>query len=151
MDTQFHNETLCTSEMPELDCRVLLADDYPAHRFLLRRLLENAGAEVETAENGGVATSRVFADDCTDRPFDVVITDLDMPVLGGFGVLKTLRRLGYRGPVIAISSHPEEEVSSRCLAMGFDAFVCKTFANEQLVPTVIEHHEKYKCAKQARN
>jgi CheY-like chemotaxis protein len=151
MTTQLYSEMGLTIEMVELDCRVLLADDYPAYRFLLRRLLEQAGAEVETAEHGGVATSLVFDADATDRPFDVVITDLDMPVSGGFDVLKTLRRLGFRGPVIAISSHLEEDVASRCYEMGFDAFICKTFASERLVPTVLEHHEKHKRANQLRN
>jgi len=122
--------------MTQLNCRILLVDDYPAHRLLLRRILEEAGADVRTAEHGGVAVSLVFAAEGTERPYDLVITDLDMPVMGGNTMLVALRRLGYQGPVIAMSAYDGGDIAQLCLEKGFDAFVEKTFASERLVPAV---------------
>ena len=119
-----------------LNCRVLLVDDEPAQRFLLGRLLEDAGAVVETTVNGHAAILAIQAAMFEDNPFDIVLTDLNMPVVSGHGTLKMIRRLGYRTPIIAVSSDDRGDTRDRCLKVGFDAFVDKQHAKETLVPTV---------------
>ena len=139
MVNSYCNTSDVTLEMDELSCRVLLVDDYPTNRLLLRKILEQAGAKVETAQHGGVAISAVLKAERTNRPFDLVITDLDMPVLDGRTMLKALRQGGYRRPVIAISSHDGQDVVRECLEVGFDAFVDKTRAGERLVAAASQH------------
>ena len=119
-----------------LNCRALLVDDEPAQRFLLGRLLKDAGAIVETTVNGHAAILAIQAAMFEGHPFDIVLTDLNMPVVSGHGALKMIRRLGYRTPIIAVSSDNREEIRDRCLRAGFDAFVDKLHAKSMLVPTV---------------
>ncbi len=120
-------------ESIDLNCRTLLVENVPSQRFTLRWLLEEAGAEVETAANGQAALLAVQAAELEHRPYDVVLTDLDMPVVDGYTTLVAIRQLGHNMPVIAMSADNREGTVRRCQEAGFDAFVDKYHARERLV------------------
>jgi two-component system, response regulator PdtaR len=81
--------------------KVALAEDEPDVRQLLRKLLENIGYEVCCAVGNGVD----LLESCRGREVDVVLVDLDMPVLDG---LATAEELAGRGlPVVLVSGHPD--------------------------------------------
>lgn len=128
-----------TLKPTSLDCRVLVVDNEPSQRFLLRWLLQAAGAEVETASSGQAAVLAVQAAELEASPYDVVLTDLTMPVLDGYATLAALRQLGQRVPVIAMSKDNRSELPERCQDAGFDAFVHKFRIREQLVVTLSQH------------
>jgi CheY-like chemotaxis protein len=66
--------------------RILVVDDEPDQRFLLRRIFERAGHEVSDARNGAVALRAV-----RESPPDLVVTDMMMPVMGGVELIRCLR------------------------------------------------------------
>ncbi len=69
---------------PKLDCRILLAEDGPDNQRLVAYLLRKAGAKVEVAENGQIALERALAAQQAGSPFDVILMDIQMPVMDGY-------------------------------------------------------------------
>ncbi len=100
---------------------VLVAEDGLTNRVLAQGLLTSDGHQVTLAENGARAVSHVF-----DSPYDLVLMDVDMPVMDGLAATRTIRRreasLGRRTPVIALTSNTNRD---ECLAAGMDAFLTK--------------------------
>jgi two-component system chemotaxis sensor kinase CheA len=107
----------------ESNKRILLVDDSSFFRNLLCPILESAGYEVTQADNGenGLVVAR------SDKAFDVVISDLEMPVLDGFGFVTKLRETpGFETkPIFALSSHASPKDIERCRAAGFSSHVAK--------------------------
>ena len=104
--------------------RVLIVDDSKTGRDLLTRRLQQDGHQTATAEDGEAALTMLQAAD-----YDVVILDIMMPKLDGFGVLKHIRaddRL-RQVPVIMISALDEVESVARCLELGADDYLTKPF------------------------
>ena len=98
--------------------RVLLIDDHDPVRFGLRRVLEGQGHAVEEADDGleGVRKALAWGP-------DVVVADLDMPLLDGYGVARQIRRaLGPGVRLVALSGRHDRE---RVLTAGFDAHFLK--------------------------
>src|SRR3989442_981329 len=104
--------------------RVLVVDDDEANRDLLSRRLQQQGHTAEQAGDGEHALTIL-----ADRDYDLVLLDIMMPKLDGYGVLARMKaddRLRHV-PVIVISSLNEVENVTRCLDMGADDYVTKPF------------------------
>ena len=112
--------------------RVLAADDNRLNRLVIQRQLEREGAQVQLAEDGLQALQRLRAQ---PKAFDVVILDLQMPVLDGLSALRALRTdpALARLPAIALSAGVLTEDRDTALAAGADLFVAKPVDLEQLV------------------
>ena len=112
--------------------RVLLVDDNPVNLKLAVRLLEREGHRPATASDGRQALAALAAE-----PFDVVLMDVQMPVMDGLEATAELRRReagsGRRVPVIALTAHAFPEDRTRCLAAGMDGYLAKPVAREQLL------------------
>jgi DNA-binding response OmpR family regulator len=116
--------------------RVLIADDNPDILILLRTNLRAAGFESIEAGNGQIALERIDQ----DRP-DIVLLDLMMPVLDGWGVLEALRGRPDAPPVIGVSASDASPNVERARELGVAAYVTKPFnlpALVQLVSTVAQ-------------
>jgi CheY-like chemotaxis protein len=103
--------------------RVLVADDSAVSRVLTAAALAELGHDCETARDGLEALARLRAAD-----WDLVITDLQMPGMDGFGLARALRALpGERGrlPLIALTGEDGAGSRARCLAAGCDAWLAK--------------------------
>jgi two-component system sensor histidine kinase/response regulator len=129
-----HN-TQFNQVLPALD--VLVAEDGLANRVLARGLLTQDGHKVTLAEDGQRAVSRLL-----DAPYDVVLMDIDMPVMDGLAATRTIRQreelLGLHTPVIALTSHANRD---ECLAAGMDAFLSKPLdlhAFRQVVTVILQ-------------
>jgi PAS domain S-box-containing protein len=113
------------------DRRVLVVDDSETNRKLMRLMLRGAGAHVEQAENGGQALQRALAES-----FDVILMDMQMPVMDGYTATRELRRSGLTGPIIALTANAMKEDSARCLAAGCSAYLAKPIDQDLLLATV---------------
>jgi len=102
--------------------RILVVDDEPAQRFMLRRILERAGHEVTDAGDGAAALRAV-----RESPPDLVVTDMMMPVMDGSELIRQLRcEPATAGiPILAASGDPQ-------LAAGADAVISKPYRPERL-------------------
>ena len=114
--------------------RVLLADDSQSNRLVLTELLRRRGCEVDVATNGQEAVDSVLR-----ALHDVVIMDIDMPVMDGVAALRAIRRLGgvqSSLPVIAMTAHAAPTARAEFLAAGFDDYLAKPVDSDVLMETV---------------
>ncbi|WP_437987234.1 response regulator [Sorangium sp. So ce117] len=101
------------SEPPGNRPRVLVIDDEPDIRETLDTFLSFEGYEVATAATGEAAVEQVQGE-----PFDLVITDLRMPGMGGDETLAALKRLHPNLPVIVVTAHASDTAAARCMKEG---------------------------------
>jgi signal transduction histidine kinase/CheY-like chemotaxis protein len=102
---------------------VLLAEDNPVNQKLARHLLGKMGCEVDVANNGMEALVR-----WTERPYDAIFMDCQMPGLDGYQTTQQIRQSGERGrqiPIIAITASSMVGDRERCLASGMTDYVSK--------------------------
>ncbi len=110
--------------------RILIADDAPEIRNLLKRALAGHGHTVELAEDGLQAVEKARS----WRP-DVVLLDLAMPRLGGLTVAQRIREFS-QAPIIVLSVMGEEQDKVRALDSGADDYVTKPFGLEELLARI---------------
>ncbi|BAU47538.1 chemotaxis protein CheY [Sulfurifustis variabilis] len=110
-----------------VDGEVLLAEDNVDNQKLVTFLLRSAGASVTIAENGQRAVELGRS-----RRFDLVLMDLQMPVMGGLEATRELRREGYHGPVVALTANAMRSDIDTCLAAGCDDFMSKPIQKDKL-------------------
>jgi signal transduction histidine kinase/DNA-binding response OmpR family regulator/HPt (histidine-containing phosphotransfer) domain-containing protein len=114
-----------------LNGRILLVEDGADNQRLLRMQLENAGASVTSALNGQIAI-----DLTTTQTFDLILMDMQMPVMDGYTASKELRRRGLETSIIALTAHAMSEDRAKCLASGCNGYLTKPIDEDQLLKTV---------------
>jgi len=120
-----------------LQGRVLLAEDSPDNRRLISHILRQAGAEVHCVEDGKQVLEKVLGhggpgQQAPER-FDLILMDLDMPVVDGVTAARQLREAGYRGPILALTAHVMAHEIERSLAAGCDAHLSKPIDRGKLL------------------
>lgn len=111
--------------------RVLLVEDGDTNRKLVSLVLRRAGADVATAENGqlGVELAR-------KNPFDLVLMDMQMPVMDGYAATTRLRQEGLTLPILALTAHAMKGDESKCQTAGCSGYITKPIDGDELVRTV---------------
>ncbi len=111
---------------------VLIGDDTESTRALLRAFLEHVGATVEVARHGREVLER-FAQGA--RP-DLVLMDMQMPVMDGLETTRQLRALGHKVPIVALTGRAMATDRELCLAAGFDDWATKPITRATLIALV---------------
>jgi signal transduction histidine kinase/response regulator of citrate/malate metabolism len=106
---------------------VLLAEDSPDIQRLMRHLLERSGARVRTVENGKLAVKVALQGN-----YDLVLMDMQMPVMGGCEAVQLLRASGCSTPIVALTANAMKEDRVRYQEMGCDGFLPKPVDQVQL-------------------
>jgi CheY-like chemotaxis protein len=128
-----------TAQAVQLACRVLLAEDGPNNQRLNSFILRKAGAEVTVAENGQVALDLALAAREAGTPFDVILMDIQMPVMDGFEATRKLREADYTLPIVALTANDAENARELCLQAGCDEYVAKPVTRETLIHFVAHY------------
>lgn len=110
--------------------RILLVEDQMTTRLLEKSILESAGFRVEAAEDGAAALDKL-----EDAPFDLVITDIQMPRMDGFTLTASLKKDERYAhiPIIIVTSLEREEERKQGLQAGADAFLLKKSFNQEIL------------------
>ncbi len=108
--------------------KILIAEDSPDNRMLLGRYLRGTGAEIDFVVNGQEAVVKA-----SEKKFDVVLMDLQMPILDGGSATRKLRDEGFSQPIFALTAHALREERERALQNGFDRYLTKPVSRSTLL------------------
>jgi len=126
-------ETTISVPLPfaSLDLSVLVAEDNPVNREILKEQLEALGVRVTLAEDGEQALLRWH-----EASFDLVITDVNMPRLDGYQLTRRLRELDSGVPIIGVTANALREEGEQCLKAGMNAWLVKPLSLTTLRQTL---------------
>jgi len=105
--------------------RILLAEDGADNQRLISFHLRKAGAEVAIAENGLVALDMLTEANRVGQPFDLLLTDMQMPEMDGYSLASTLRGRGSTIAIVALTAHAMAEDRRKCVDAGCDDYASK--------------------------
>ena len=121
------------SKLPE-NGKVLVVDDALENRVLVNAFLTKMGVSTEQASNGQEGVEKAIK-----GQFDVVLMDIQMPVMDGFEAVKRLREAGYTKTIVALTAHAMKGDREKCLSSGFDDYLCKPLSRDALAQCLMQH------------
>ncbi|WP_339686351.1 ammonium transporter [Gimesia maris] len=123
-------------------CTVLLAEDGVDNQRLISMLLKKEKAHVVLAENGDIAVRRALNAEQQGKPFDVILMDMSMPVLDGYGATRKLRELGIETPIIALTAHAMTGDRQKCIDAGCSDYATKPVNREKLRNIILKYRSR---------
>jgi len=114
--------------------RILLVEDNEVNQLVACELLRGAGFSVEVAANGQIAVHQVHARHAQEQPYDIVLMDMQMPVMDGVTAARLIRESydGHSLPIVAMTANAMQVDKERCMAAGMNAFVSKPISPQDL-------------------
>lgn len=114
--------------------KVLIADDHAVVRSGLKQILDETNGEIQV--QGEAANGREVLEKVQAQDWDVLVLDITMPGRSGLDILKDLRQLKPRLPILILSMHAEEQFATRMLKAGASGYLNKESAPEELVKAI---------------
>jgi CheY-like chemotaxis protein len=129
------------SPVPDLfDVNILVVDDAPENREIIKHYLTSTHATVDEAVDGLQCIQKVET-----HPYDLILMDIQMPGLDGLQATAILRQKSYSDPIIAITAHAMKEDRERCLEAGCNDHIAKPFKKADLLRIISQY-----CSRQPR-
>jgi CheY-like chemotaxis protein len=113
--------------------RILLVEDGDTNRKLISLILRRAGARVTTASNG-----KIGVDLAIQTPFDLILMDMQMPIMDGYTATMQLRQHGVEAPIVALTAHAMKGDSEKCTQAGCTGYLTKPVDADELLYVVAE-------------
>ncbi len=110
---------------------ILLVEDYPVNQQVISQHLISDGHKVIIAENGKIALDFI-----SKHRFDLVLMDVQMPVMDGYEATTFIKTLGYKIPVIGLTANVDLQSKKRCIQAGMDDIQAKPIKKKQLLETI---------------
>ncbi len=117
--------------------RALVVDDSPDNQILLSQILGLLGTQVTVADNGNDAIQEALR-----QSYDIILMDMQMPVMDGYTATRELRKQGYHLPILAVSAAAMKEDRELAIRAGCDDHLTKPLNISQLVKKVAMHVPK---------
>ncbi|MEZ6044666.1 MAG: response regulator [Planctomycetaceae bacterium] len=122
--------------------RVLLVEDGPDNQKLITYVLRKQGFEIAHASNGQQGFEMALSARDAAHPYDIVLMDMQMPIMDGFQATSALRDSRYEGPIIALTALSLPEEKERCLEAGCDEHVSKPINRQKLTDILRKYVSK---------
>jgi signal transduction histidine kinase len=119
-------------------CKVLAAEDSRGIQVLLKRLLQPLVGELTIVEDGEQAVAELQASIAAGEPYDLVLMDMQMPVLDGYAATQRLRESGVATPIIALTASAMAGDREKCLAAGCNTYLSKPLDRALLVSAIAQ-------------
>jgi CheY-like chemotaxis protein len=113
--------------------RILLVEDAEDNQILITQYLNCTGAIVDIAANGEEGINKALTNE-----YEVVLMDIQMPLIDGYQATTRLRKAGYSRPIIALTAHALAEERERCLRTGCNGHLTKPISRKQLIESLVE-------------
>ena len=113
---------------------ILVAEDNPDNQRLITLNARRLGAEITVVENGELAVAAALS-----RPYDLVLMDMQMPVMDGLTAVRILRAKGYCAPIVALTANATAQDMQNCLNAGCDGFLTKPIERGRFGETLRSH------------
>ncbi len=130
------DESQIRPQTPTRSGHILLVEDTPENQILASTILTKANYKVDIAENGQCALEAV-----QNNSYDLILMDIQMPVMDGFTATKRIRRYEHQNgltatPIIAFTAHAIEGYREKCFAHGMDDYLTKPVRKKKLLDAV---------------
>ncbi|WP_372883045.1 Hpt domain-containing protein [Psychromonas sp.] len=113
--------------------KVLVVDDGNENRELVRLVLEEQGLEIVTAVHGKDGLEKLH-----ENNFDLVLMDVQMPVMDGYAAVELMRKQGMLKPIVALTAHAMKGIEQRCLQAGYSHYMTKPIEINKLLSLTAE-------------
>jgi CheY-like chemotaxis protein/two-component sensor histidine kinase len=108
--------------------RLLLVEDIEMNRMIVTELLEDSGCVIDEAENGEIALKLI-----KQNHYDMILMDMQMPVMDGLTTTKEIRKFDTEIPIIAMTANAFKEDAERCIAAGMNGHIGKPLDTEKFI------------------
>lgn len=125
------------SNIPALRGQVLVVDDGLDNQELISFYLRKCGLKVKLVDNGQRAL-----EETTQSYYDLILMDMQMPIMDGYEATQSLRKRGYKGPIVALTASILNESIKRCFEVGCNEHISKPFRSEQLFKVLVQYLPK---------
>jgi CheY-like chemotaxis protein len=112
---------------------VLVVEDVKFNQLLLGALLRKAGAKVTLADDGREGYERTMDAEKKGEPFDLILMDMQMPVMDGYEATAKLRAQGFTRPILALTAHAMTGDREKCLEAGCTDYATKPLERPKLL------------------
>ncbi|MFK7776805.1 MAG: response regulator, partial [Gimesia sp.] len=126
------------SEQLPSQTRILFAEDVPDNQRLISFLLKKMGAIVDIADNGAIAYQMIQEAETAQEPYDLLLTDMQMPEMDGYTLAKILREENTTLSIIALTAYAMPEDRLKCINAGCDDFLSKPVNSKILANTIVK-------------